>query len=173
MRFLSCFGRQKRPPEDEEYAPLPGSASCVFCDVRPETGFKVAYEDDELVVFHDRSPAAAEHLLVIPRRHVATVRDLRPADAGLVSRMEARARSLRPGPDVRLGFHIPPFSSVHHIHLHVLVPPLKTKGVLKYPVASRTDGGKGWSWFVTPAQVVAILEANGRIGLGPAAGRKS
>ncbi|WOO85695.1 Histidine triad nucleotide-binding protein 3 [Vanrija pseudolonga] len=180
MRYLSCFGRQKRPPDnnDAERASLNGGdeayvRGCVFCDVTRERGFNIAYEDDELIVFHDRSPAAREHLLVIPRRHVSTVRELRAPDAALIERMFARARALRPGPDVRMGFHIPPFSSVHHIHLHVLVPPLKFKGVLKYPVAPGTDGGKGWSWFVTPSQVISILEANGRVGLGPTAGRKS
>lgn len=39
----------------------------------------------------------------------------------------------------KMGFHIPPFSSVHHLHLHVLVAPYNLSGRLKYPL-SRTWG---------------------------------
>lgn len=87
--------------------------------------------------------------------------------------MQSRARALRPGADVKLGFHIPPFSSVHHLHLHVLVPPFTTMGKVQYPVRMGVDGGKKWTWFVTPSQVISILETGRQVGLGAAAGRKA
>lgn len=37
---------------------------------------------------------------------------------------------------IKTGFHIPPFSSVPHLHLHVLVPPYTFLGRFKYPIAS-------------------------------------
>lgn len=40
-------------------------------------------QDSRVVVIPDRRPAAAAHLLVIPRDHVANVTSLAPADAGL------------------------------------------------------------------------------------------
>jgi hypothetical protein len=92
--------------------------------------------------------------------------------------MAARARALRPestSPNTKLGFHIPPFSSVAHLHLHVLVPPFTKFGSVQYPVREREDGGKKWTWFVTPEQVVAIL-GNGSgegIGLGSAPGKRT
>lgn len=86
--------------------------------------------------------------------------------------MEARGRALRPGPGVKTGFHIPPFSSIHHLHMHVLVPPWRPLGKVQYPVRPGEDGGKKWTWFVTPQQVVSILENGGQVGLGAQAGKK-
>lgn len=85
--------------------------------------------------------------------------------------MTARAVALRPQA-TKLGFHIPPFSSVHHLHLHVFTPPFTWLGRLMYPVRHGKDGGKRWSWFVTPDQAMSILEAGRRIGLGAAPGFK-
>ena len=71
-----------------------------------------------------------------------------------------------------MGFHIPPFSSVHHLHLHVLVPPYNIRGRFKYPARSSKDGEKKWSWFVTVDQVVRILERGQTIGLGSSSIKK-
>jgi hypothetical protein len=87
--------------------------------------------------------------------------------------MQARARALRSADNVKIGYHIPPFSSVHHLHLHVLVPPFTTTGKIKYPVRMGSDGGKKWTWFVTPSQVISILETGGRVGLRSSPGRKA
>lgn len=87
--------------------------------------------------------------------------------------MYARARVLRPAEDVKLGYHIPPFSSVHHLHLHVLVPPFTTMGKIQYPVRMGLDGGKKWTWFVTPSQVISILEGGGSISVRARPGRKA
>lgn len=85
--------------------------------------------------------------------------------------MKTRASQLAPAA-TKMGFHIPPFSSVHHLHLHVFTPPFTTLGKLQYPVRPGMEGGKKWSWFVTPEQAIAILEAGGRIGLGSRPGFK-
>lgn len=85
--------------------------------------------------------------------------------------MTARAHALRPEA-TKLGFHIPPFSSVHHLHLHVLVPPFTAFGKVQYPVREGVSGGKRWTWFVTPDQVISILENGGRVELGGAPGMK-
>jgi hypothetical protein len=77
-------------------------------------------------------------------------------------------------PEIKMGFHIPPFSSVHHLHLHVLVPPYNLRGKLKYPVSHRTRGeGKGWGWFVSVDQVLSILENGQKVGLGSSASPSS
>lgn len=60
----------------------------------------------------------------------------------------------------RLGFHIPPFISVDHLHLHVQALPYKSYDKsLKYPIAEGNHGySKGWGWFVTTEQTIKILE---------------
>jgi hypothetical protein len=116
MKFLQCFRRplstgNSNPNPDPEAPLLPGyQPSCVFCDVSVKKGFAIEYEvgvewshegreadafqDDELIVFRDRWPRAREHLLVIPRAHVGTVRGLTPADIPLSTSLPLIRHSL-------------------------------------------------------------------------------
>lgn len=103
-------------------------SDCIFCRiVRGEIEARIAYQDDELIAFHDVAPQAPTHILVIPRDHVDTLLDLDPEDAGLLGRMQMAAihvaRDL--GLD-RSGFRLvtncleDAGQSVFHIHLHLL-----------------------------------------------------
>ncbi|KAI8337228.1 HIT-like domain-containing protein [Chlamydoabsidia padenii] len=111
--MFNCFGRR----------------SCPFCDVSTETGFAIIKETDDLIVFKDRSPAAKLHLLVIPRKHIGTVKDMKKKDIPLLQDMIGLGEQLLKdhGYQVndnkeryRLGFHVPPFNSVNHLHMHVI-----------------------------------------------------
>ena len=55
---------------------------------------KIEYEDERYIVIHDIEPAAPVHLLVIPKKAIATLNDLTPADAELVGGMFLVAREL-------------------------------------------------------------------------------
>jgi histidine triad (HIT) family protein len=86
---------------------------------------KVAYEDDRYIAIHDISPQAPVHLLVIPKRAIATLNDLEEADAELVGGMFLVARKLMAEmgrKDYRTVFNCGEAAgqSVFHIHLHVL-----------------------------------------------------
>ena len=74
---------------------------------------------------------------------------------------DALSKSLR----FRLGFHIPPFYSVKHLHLHILAAPFKSAfRHAKYPVVrGRAGYEKGVSWFVEVEQAIAILEKGGTV----------
>ncbi len=101
---------------------------CVFCEiVAGRIPGKVAYEDDEILAFHDINPQAPVHVLVIPKEHVASLLDLEASRDGLVGRMVRRARDLaRELGLAERGFRLVLNSgndagySVYHIHLHVL-----------------------------------------------------
>ncbi|GAA5821583.1 hypothetical protein JCM11251_000921 [Rhodosporidiobolus azoricus] len=163
---------------------------CIFCDVREETGFKVVEETDEFVVFRDRSPASKVHLLAVPKRHIDNVKTLKPEDLEMLERMKRFGREalLKVGVEEgqqRMGFHIPPFFSVNHLHLHLLSLPFPSlKGRFKYrpsipplPIGESRSGGeratgskgvklKGFSWFVEVDQVINILQAGQRVKVG-------
>lgn len=145
-----------------------------------------AVQDQDLIAFHDREPRAITHLLIIPRSHVASsvrqltrehlpLRTLQPQTQTVhqklitnisVDSMTALAHTLVPSkPTPKLGFHIPPFFSVPHIHLHVFSGPHTFIGKFKYPVTTYA-AGKGFGWFVTAEQVKSTLERGGTIGLG-------
>ena len=99
---------------------------CLFCRISagdiPSNAVK---SDDDLYAFRDISPQAPVHVLVIPRRHVATVNDLSDADAALVGRMVLFAKSIAKDEGIaesgyRLVFNCNAGAgqTVFHVHLH-------------------------------------------------------
>ncbi|GAA5887067.1 hypothetical protein JCM5296_001584 [Sporobolomyces johnsonii] len=155
--------------------------NCIFCGVTTESpGFNVVHEDNEFVVFRDRSPGSDVHLLAVPKRHIDNVKTLAPSDVEMLERMKRVGRETLSRAGVaegrqRLGFHIPPFFSVNHLHLHLLSLPLPFPSSLKYrpsipssPAKSASKGVKlkGFSWFVEVDQVIRILEAGQRVKVG-------
>jgi histidine triad (HIT) family protein len=86
---------------------------------------KIAYEDEQYIVIHDVNPQAPVHVLVIPKRAIATLNDLQPGDAELVGGMFLVAAKVMKDlgySDFRTVFNCGAGAqqSVFHIHLHVL-----------------------------------------------------
>src|SRR5262245_50720557 len=101
---------------------------CIFCDIIDgKIPSRKAYEDDSVVAFHDLSPQAPTHILVVPRKHVTSLNDLQPQDDALVGSMVRRARDLAGEMGLaergyRLVFNCGDDAgySVYHIHLHLV-----------------------------------------------------
>ena len=101
---------------------------CLFCRiVAGEIPAKKAYEDDDVVAFHDINPQAPVHVLIIPRRHIATLDDLTEGDANTVGTVVVRAaqiaRTLHLESDgYRLVVNMGEAAgqTVFHIHFHIL-----------------------------------------------------
>ncbi|KAH9930060.1 HIT-like protein [Fomitopsis serialis] len=173
--FASCLGGSEDPrgvtsPTETQH----DSSRCKFCSASPENGFDVVWEDESFTVFTDRDPAAAHHFLVIPKIHIDNVKSLTAKDAPMVSRMsEIGHRVLDdlkvPTTSQRLGFHIPPFFSVNHLHMHAQgLPYCSTARALKYRVSAGSGAhGKGFSWFCEADQAVRILAKGGQIAVFP------
>jgi histidine triad (HIT) family protein len=86
---------------------------------------KVAYEDDTYIVIHDINPQAPVHVLVVPKKQIATLNDLSPGDEKLVGGMFVLAAKLMKEmgqKDYRTVFNCGADAgqTVFHIHLHVL-----------------------------------------------------
>jgi histidine triad (HIT) family protein len=86
---------------------------------------KIAYEDDTYIAIQDISPQAPVHLLVIPKKPIATLNDLQPGDAALVGGLFTLASKLvreLGHTDFRTVFNCGPGAqqTVFHLHLHVL-----------------------------------------------------
>jgi len=70
-------------------------SDCIFCRiVRGEIPSSKVYEDDEILAFNDIAPARPVHILVIPKRHVASLAHVTDADAPLLGRMLTLANRL-------------------------------------------------------------------------------
>ena len=101
---------------------------CIFCKIASgELGTDLIYEDDDLVGFRDLNPQAPTHVLVIPRRHIATLNDLDETDAALVGRMHLAARILAEregiagrGYRTLINCNAEAGQTVFHLHLHLL-----------------------------------------------------
>ena len=103
-------------------------ADCIFCRIAAkEIPAKIAYEDPELIGFHDIQPKAPVHLQVIPKKHVARVSELGGNDAGLMGRMVLVANRLAQesgiadaGYRLVVNCNAAAGQSVYHLHLHLL-----------------------------------------------------
>lgn len=113
--------------------------NCLFCKIAAKKiPAAVVYEDDELLAFKDINPAAPVHLLVIPKRHVATLSDTTPEHTAMLGRLLALAPKLAEehGCAVVHGANGPEGGyktlinsgpnggqEVYHLHLHVIGGP--------------------------------------------------
>ncbi|KAF8944111.1 hypothetical protein BGZ47_004623 [Haplosporangium gracile] len=130
---------------------------CVFCEiVQGNTLDRVIYQDNEIVAFYDIKPAAETHILIIPVVHIESVKTVQPSDHDLILRMKAKALDLlkehgHQPENCRLGFHIPPFNTVNHLHLHVLGGDFKTAlRSAKYEI--------GKKWYMDLSELLSNLE---------------
>ncbi len=104
------------------------TASCLFCRIAAgEAPARVLYQDERLVAIQDINPQAPMHVLVIPRRHIATLNDVQPEDDGLIGEMFRRASALARergfadrGSRALFNCNREAGQTVFHLHLHVL-----------------------------------------------------
>jgi len=102
--------------------------SCLFCEiVAGRIPAKVAYQDDEVLAFHDINPQGPVHVLVVPKRHITSLLELTPEDDAVVGGLVRKARDLAAQQGLgergfRLVFNCGDDAgySVYHIHLHLV-----------------------------------------------------
>ena len=99
---------------------------CLFCRiVRGEIPATIVRETADCIAFRDINPQAPVHILVIPRRHVATLNEVdEPALAGRLSMLAAeiaRAEGIaESGYRTVMNTNDDGGQTVHHLHLHLL-----------------------------------------------------
>ena len=102
--------------------------ACIFCEiVAGRIPAKVAYQDEDVLAFHDINPQGPVHVLVIPKRHITSLLDLAPGDDATVGRLVRQARDIASSLGLsergfRLVFNCGDDAgySVYHIHLHLV-----------------------------------------------------
>ena len=99
---------------------------CIFCKIiAKEVPSKIEHEDELCVVFHDVNPKARVHLLIVPKKHIATLKELEENDEELVGRMMKVAQKMGEKfdlPSYKLLMNVGKEAGqvVFHIHLHVM-----------------------------------------------------
>jgi histidine triad (HIT) family protein len=102
-------------------------SDCIFCKiVDGEIPSNKVLETDDVVAFPDVNPQAPVHLLVIPRRHIATLDDATEEDRELLGRILAAMPGLAKQLGVAGAYRVvnncgaPAGQSVFHLHFHLL-----------------------------------------------------
>jgi len=102
--------------------------SCVFCRIeRGELPSDRVYEDDRVIAFRDINPQAPVHVLIIPRKHIASLADLTPGDTELAGHMLRVAQQLAEQLGIReTGYRVVTNCGrdggqvVFHLHFHLV-----------------------------------------------------
>jgi Diadenosine tetraphosphate (Ap4A) hydrolase and other HIT family hydrolases len=103
-------------------------SECIFCKIaKGEIPAEVVYEDDQVLAFRDLNPQAPVHILVIPRRHIATLNDLDDGDAELMGRLHLAAKRIAADEGIAesgyrtvINCNAAAGQTVFHVHLHLL-----------------------------------------------------
>ena len=113
---------------DVAVADGPEVADCLFCRIAARTiPADRIHEDDLVVAFRDIAPRAPTHILLIPRRHIASAADLIEADGPLLGRLFGVAAELARSEGIadggyRLVSNVGRWGgqSVDHLHVHLM-----------------------------------------------------
>ncbi|HEY8712574.1 MAG TPA: histidine triad nucleotide-binding protein [Thermoanaerobaculia bacterium] len=107
---------------------MAGNDRCLFCRIATgEIPAKKIYEDDHVIAFHDINPQAPTHVLVVPRKHIASLDEMSDADAQIVGNVLLRAAQIARDQQLTSdGYRVvvntgeAAGQTVFHIHFHLL-----------------------------------------------------
>lgn len=100
---------------------------CIFCKLaKGEIPTDMVYEDDLISVFRDAAPEAPVHVLMVPKKHVASLNDLVDEDRELMGHMMLKIKDIAAQEDLDNGFRTvintgeDGQQTVQHLHIHIL-----------------------------------------------------
>ena len=103
-------------------------SDCIFCKIIDgEIPSKVIYESDDVLAFKDLNAQAPLHVLIIPKKHIATINDLNTDNADVIGKLYLAAKKIAAdaghsddGYRVVMNCGKAAGQTVFHIHLHLL-----------------------------------------------------
>lgn len=102
--------------------------NCLFCKILAgEIPADIIFESDTAIAFRDINPQAPQHVLIIPRKHVATINDIAPEDEAIVGSLYSAARAIAAQEGIAdegyrtvMNCNEAAGQTVFHLHLHLL-----------------------------------------------------
>lgn len=101
-------------------------SDCLFCKIiNKEIPSRIEHEDDLCFGFHDINPQAKVHVLLVPRKHIPTIKDLEPGDEKLMGHLVQVAQKIAAKHNLdgyKLQFNVGEKGGqeIFHVHLHLL-----------------------------------------------------
>ena len=99
---------------------------CIFCRIAQKTvPSDIVYEDEDFLVFPDIRPKAPIHLLIMPKKHIVSLIDVKPEDNELVKELLLIAKKVAEEKNIK-GYKLQMNvgkdggQEIDHIHLHLL-----------------------------------------------------
>ena len=100
---------------------------CVFCKIAAgEIPSKKAYEDDQILAFHDINPQTPVHILVIPKTHIPSVDGVTPDNSAVVAHIFETIPKIAAEAGLKNGYRVitncgdDACQSVKHLHFHIM-----------------------------------------------------
>lgn len=101
---------------------------CIFCKIaNKEISSEILYEDEFVVAFKDLEPQAPVHILIIPKKHIASLNAVTADDAELLARIVLAAQKLAKDNGIaERGYRlvnncgIEGGQTIGHLHFHLL-----------------------------------------------------
>lgn len=101
---------------------------CLFCKIiKGEIPSSKVYEDDEILAFNDINPAAPVHVLVIPKKHIVNVNEIKKEDEALIGSIFTKIPMVAEKAGIKeSGYRIitncgkDSGQEVMHLHFHIL-----------------------------------------------------
>ena len=101
---------------------------CLFCKIADgEIPSQKVYEDERILAFRDINPQAPVHVLIIPKKHIASLDDTSEEDAELLSYIMLKVKDIAAQLELGDGYRLVSNcgedgqQTVKHLHFHVLV----------------------------------------------------
>ena len=95
--------------------------------IKREIPADIVYEDEHCLAFRDINPQAPVHILLIPRKEIATMNDVKPEDTAVLGHMMLKAAEIAKkegiadkGYRLVMNTNSHAGQTVYHIHLHIL-----------------------------------------------------
>ena len=103
-------------------------SNCLFCKILAgDIPADIVYESETAIAFRDINPQASTHVLIIPRKHIATINEIAEEDEAIVGSLYSAAREIATAEGIAeegyravMNCNEGAGQTVFHIHLHLL-----------------------------------------------------
>jgi len=102
-------------------------ADCIFCKIaNKEIPANIVYEDDKVLCFHDVAPKAPTHVLLISKKHIASMADVQTTDQELMGHIIVKIKEIAEVLELENGYRVvnncgsDGGQTVDHIHFHIM-----------------------------------------------------
>ncbi len=101
---------------------------CIFCEIhQKKIPADIVYEDEKSIAFKDIKPLAPIHILIIPKKHIESVNEIKEEEKDLMGHLFLVAQKIADLYEIRnkgykLSFNVGKGAGqeVEHIHMHLL-----------------------------------------------------